>query len=296
MAYTFVRIPRRFVLGDMDDFLGQVITADFRPRAREIAFNFADLQFVDGAGLTVLCNTLAWLAERDVKLGFLGYKECGPALRYLDDCGFFETYLGEALNDCASCRGTTLPAQKVSHAYSHGWLEYTAAPWLSSKLNTSVRRLATLTVCLKEMFNNIDEHSTEDTGYIHVQHYPNLDKVSITVSDFGIGIPKSIRRKFSVNSDAEAIELASRDGITTKQDSENCGHGLDILVQFVVGRNSGRVSIYSGNGSLHCTKRGSSVRKSLTSGTGVFPGTLIDITFRTDETLYDEDEEEDLQW
>jgi anti-sigma regulatory factor (Ser/Thr protein kinase) len=70
---------------------------------------------------------------------------------------------------------------------------------------------------VKELFHNINDHSSIATGFIHVQHYPNARVVKITVSDFGIGIPDKIRSFFGPPAaggppltDGAAILMASR--------------------------------------------------------------------------------------
>jgi anti-anti-sigma regulatory factor len=296
MSRITVDLPQTFNLKSTHKFVGRVIDTIGLPRATEIVFDFSQLRFIDGSGLTVFCNTLEWLFNRDVKCSFRHFNLNNEAVRYLDDCGFFKKYIGNKLGKYSTVRSSTLPALEIASADTYGWLEGKAAPWIAHKLGTIPEKLQTVKVCMKEIFNNISEHSDEDTGFVHIQHYPAADKLSITISDFGKGIPAVIRTKYPYVNDTRAILLATTDGVTTKIGGGYCGHGLDELVQYTVIRNRGLVSIYSGKGGVICSPRAQRALKTPWLGTGRFPGTLVDITFRINETLFDEDEEADLEW
>src|SRR5690606_4737618 len=152
-----------------------VVGTDGRPRDNEFVFDFRGLNFIEGSGLTVFCNTLEWLYSHEAKVFFQHHDraQCG-AITYLDDCGFFERHLGQKLRPFACVRRTTLPFTRVAHADAHGWLEFTFTPWMADVLGVPHGALGSVRTCIKEVFNNINDHSTLDLGFVHVQHYPNM--------------------------------------------------------------------------------------------------------------------------
>jgi sensor histidine kinase regulating citrate/malate metabolism len=146
--------------------------------------------------------------------------------------------------------------------------------------------------CIRELFQNIEDHSTEEIGCMHVQWHPNVRRVKIAISDFGIGIPAEVRKVTSVPNDAAAIAKAVQDGFSSKG-GKNRGAGLSYLVDNVAGRNRGWLGIYSGNG--HMAFDGPFSRKAALME-GAYPGTLVNMNLRTDTISTDADEGEDLSW
>jgi anti-sigma regulatory factor (Ser/Thr protein kinase) len=103
-----------------------------------------------------------------------------------------------------------MPLRKISCAESHGWLDQRAFPWLAAKLQVSTASIAEFKTCVREIFTNIQDHSTEDIGCIHIQFYPNEHRIRISVSDFGIGIPDEIRKGTSNNDDFSSDRSPAR--------------------------------------------------------------------------------------
>jgi anti-sigma regulatory factor (Ser/Thr protein kinase) len=293
---TTIHLPSQFTRAALYPLVAQLVGDDGEPRDNHFIFDFSRINWVDGYGLTVFCNALEWLGNKGVKRQFKNWRSAGRGINYMDDCGLFERYLGERINPKGTVRQTTLPFTPVAHAEAHGWLEFTFTPWAAPTLGVTSAGLASIRGNVKEIFNNILDHSSQGTGYVHVQRYPNMDTLNITVSDFGRGIPTNIREKFGQMSDADAILRASERGVTTKGNPNNYGFGLDDLIENVT-RNEGIVRIYSLSGSLVCSRAadGSVVREP-TAGNGVYPGTLVDIQLRTDLFVGDEEEREDVEW
>ncbi|MBB3064856.1 STAS domain-containing protein [Limibacillus halophilus] len=296
MTKIIVAIPRRFNLTTVHSFLAKLIGPEEKPKTKNFIFDFQYLEFIDGGGLTALTNIIEWLRLYNASIEFCNFSHSNESVRYLDDCGFFELYLGRPLLGVAKVRKTTLPARQVLHAESFQWLELTFKPWLANLLNMTQASLASINACLKEIFNNIDDHSTKDIGCIHVQHYPNVDRVEVTISDFGVGIPASLSQKYAFHNDGKAILLATQEGITTKSLVNNRGAGLKLLIDYVVSRNNGKVIIYSGHGVAHFYRRPNGIGERSWVKANFYPGTLLNISFRTDTIEQVPDDREDLEW
>lgn len=292
---TQINLPQWFNADSTHNFV-QKIAPGGAPIDSEIGFNFSELQFIDGIGLTIFCNSLEWLFTKDVKCKFFGFEKHSDPILYLDDCGFFRSYVGAPLREVACVRNTTLPLRRIVYAESHGWLDLQATPWLGSKLGVAESALGTIRACIKEIFNNVEDHSSKSIACVHMQHYPQKNEIQITISDFGQGIPTNIRKIDAAKSDAELIKKATEEGVTTKSHPNNRGAGLSTLIDCVT-LNGGRVRISSLRGSLFCRRgQDSEVMKTVYDAPGSYPGTLVNVTLRTDLFVGDDSEEVDFQW
>jgi anti-sigma regulatory factor (Ser/Thr protein kinase) len=169
-------------------------------------------------------------------------------------------------------------------------------PWLAKRLQVSTASLAEFKTCIREIFNNIEDHSTERIGCAHIQWFPNEQRIRMSVSDFGIGIPSEIRRVYPDKDDGEAIALAIQEGISSKRGGRNRGAGLSYLVDNVVRRNQGQLRIFSNHGQLTCSPTEHSVETNTRLSPGYYPGTLISILLRTDRIEPVEEDRESLEW
>ncbi|MEM6518412.1 MAG: ATP-binding protein [Cyanobacteria bacterium P01_D01_bin.71] len=138
---------------------------------------------------------------------------------------------------------------------------------------------------VSEIYLNAFEHSRSPIGVFSCgQHYPRAEMLYLTVIDFGIGIPNSVR-SFLQNDQipsTDALEWAFQAGKTTKQDTAvSRGMGLNLLQNFVT-QNQGSLQIFSNDGCVAIDHTGIRYENGYTS----FTGTLVNIAFRCDETYY----------
>jgi anti-sigma regulatory factor (Ser/Thr protein kinase) len=210
-----VEVPASFRVTAIDKFTQGVVGTNGKPLDQVFIFDFKKLDFIDGSGYTVLSNTIAWLIFHKVRVRFVNYNLVHKnGIQYLDDCGFFRNFLKKDLRSHRRVRSTTLPCTSVQNARAFDWIEHKFSPWASFEMNRSYGALSSLRTCIKELFNNIADHSSQNTGFVHAQHYPNVRQIKLTVSDFGIGVPTTIRNRFGNMTDAAAIKLAAEEGVT----------------------------------------------------------------------------------
>ncbi|WP_193064925.1 ATP-binding protein [Oceanobacillus oncorhynchi] len=296
-----VFVPQQFNRFTMYDLLSSVIDNDLNPKDNEIRFDFQQLQFIEPSGVTILSNLFEWLKTKGVKTSiaypsnFTGKQN---PIQFLDDSNFFTRYVGKNLTSYPARRPTTIPLELIAYTDSARWLEMEFSHWLSGRLEIHTNSLSTIRICFGEIFNNIRDHAQENTGCIFAQHYPALNKVKITISDFGVGIPNNIKSIRPSLRDHEAIELASAEGFTTRTTPRNLGAGLHTLIENVVKNNHGSVHIHSNYGILNCTKgiNNNEVCKVASLATGYYPGTLIETVLNTDTIQNITDIEEEFEW
>lgn len=287
-----VTLPHQLDAGSMYDLIGKVINTSRFPIHDEVTFDFATLSFIKPVGITILSNLIELLKQRGTTVKFRYDKVRTDATKYLDDSEFFEKYLGVKIFRDSEVRSTTLPLRLLRHRDTLAWLEYKLIPWLSARLNMSPRSFETISVCLQELFNNINDHAQEEIGSIFVQQYPNLNRIHIALSDFGVGIPYNVYKKVTAEHDGVAILFATREGFTSQSSPRNRGAGLDIFLNRLA-RNRGKAIIYSNRGALSCTHE---ARRPFLMP-GKYPGTLFDIRLRTDTIESSSDgEDECFEW
>jgi signal transduction histidine kinase len=287
-----IAIPYNLNPYTMYTLFGAVI-ANQEPISREIEFDFSRVDFVESVGIVILSNLIEWLRKRNVTISYVNCDPMRRAIGYLDDVGFFSTYWGKPLTQKAQLRDTTFPFRSLMCIDSHQWIDGNIFPWLANKLEVTENSLAEFKTVVREIFNNIADHSEENVGCMHVQWHPNIKRVKIAVSDFGIGIPTEIRKVAEVKNDAVALKMATTQGFSSKK-GRNMGAGLSYLIDNVVGLNKGWVSIYSGAGQItfnHVTSVANLALKQ-----GIYPGTLISMILRTDNIVGDAEEVEEVQW
>jgi hypothetical protein len=279
----------------MDHLIGAALDPQGDPRATEICIDFTDLDFVDVVGVTVLSNLIERIKRRGATVKFQGCDRRYEGVKYLDDCGFFQEYQGGGLSQWTQLRSTTYPFRKLSCEQSHHFLNGDLVPWLARSLGVPVSSLHPFKTCVREIFNNIQDHSTEQIGCMHMQVYPRVDQVVVAVSDFGVGIPQAVRRVKSVASDYDALLLATKAGFTSKSTAGNMGAGLNYLIETVVQQNHGFVQIYSGLGRISFNYDESSPRGGTTLS--LYPGTLVSMMLPK-ENLPEPDDEgsEEVSW
>ena len=294
---TIITLPYQFRITAVNKFTAQIFDHAGNLRGTKFTLDFGKLNFIDGSGYTVLSNSIAFLQYNGAEVILRNFKNLqSPAIQYLDDCGFFRRYLKYQLRQAARVRGTTLPCEPIAHERGFSWIENRLGPWLSYALDVPPPQLASVRTCVKEVWNNVADHSSVATGFAHAQHYPNMHELKITLSDFGQGIPATIKRAFGDMPDHEAISLATQEGVTSKSRKNNMGAGLAYLTDTIIAKR-GRVRLHSLSGNVTCSCDHRGVRQ-LTKrrGAGFYPGTLVEIELDTRLFIGDDDERGDFEW
>lgn len=134
-----------------------------------------------------------------------------------------------------------------------------------------------------EIYANAFEHSGSQIGVTTCGHHSDKEKeLSITVVDFGYGIPANVRRfhKDDTISAKNALWWAFQRGTTTRPEFSR-GMGFELLKNFVT-VNRGRIEVYSGDGYAKVSAGGEEfLNRELT-----FNGTVVHIVFKCDERRY----------
>lgn len=291
-----IDLPKRLNRETMYVLLQKAINKDREPASKQILLNFKTLTaFIEPCGVTILSNLIHWLDSKGVEVSIMPGEVNGNESpnKFLDDSLFFQEHFGGNLNESAQVRPTTLPLRQVHAEGPIVWLEQEFTPWLSRQLGVTPKRLATVQVCIEEALNNIRDHADRETGCIFAQYIPANHEVLISISDFGVGIPYNVQQKLPHFTESEALKKAVERGFSTQSRPHNRGFGLDNLIYNVVMNGKGSVHIHSLNGILSCKNGDNEILYRSRTAFGYYPGTLIDLVFKTNVgDIFDNDEEE----
>jgi len=300
-----VSLPSQFGACSLGKLANKIAPNGILPQG--VNFDFSSLAFIRPEGVAYLGNLCEWLVTQNVSVTFSNHLTGNRSIQYLDDCGFFERYLGQSISPNANRRGTTFPLSSVRHTHAHQAIEQGIVPWLSGRMNHSERELSGLKGVLSELFNNVRDHTAFDIGCLFAQDFPRENRVLVAFSDFGCGIPKNVRSKLESLDDYLCICKAAEDGFTTGT-TRNMGTGLFITLQQVVGLNGGTVTIRSSLGSALFHPRSSFSPQSSAmcsqfaitniSSSGWCIGTMIELSLPTDRQHWfgGDEGEEGFEW
>ncbi len=133
--------------------------------------------------------------------------------------------------------GNSVPFRQDNQANWRPVIDYLTNDWLREDwidLSPNLRNLVAGTVF--EIYANVFEHSYSLLGGFSCgQHYPNKGAISLTVADFGVGIPSNVREFLNrpQMKPAKALEWAFQEGHSTLGKALSRGLGLHLLRSFV---------------------------------------------------------------
>lgn len=187
-----------------------------------------------------------------------------------------------------SWEGNSIPYREDRNRNPNGIMDYLEHYWIG-KGWVHVSSLLSDAIVGKvwEIYNNSFEHSETNIGiYSCGQHFKHHNELTLSVVDFGIGIPVKVRKflrtddRTKLLTSAGCLKWAFQQGNTTKID-EPGGLGLDLLREFIY-LNKGKLEIYSNDGYVIIDRDG---EKYINTGIP-FEGTVVNITLRCNEEHY----------
>jgi hypothetical protein len=246
-----------------------------------VIFDFSECRFLRQNAVAFLGGLARLLAYRSTSVSFDWTTLRSDVRENLAKSGFLEAF-GAGEHQIV---GNTIPYREMSGSNAKQVAAYLRDQWLGRgwvAVSPTLRDAIVSRVV--EIYDNAKVHARSPIGVVSCgQYYPRLQRLKLTVVDFGVGIPATVRAYLHrpAMSAADAIDWALQRGTTTKPGSISRGVGLDLLKTFV-STNDGRLEIFSGGGYAvisryadHQTDRGPA-----------FAGTLINISLRCDETYY----------
>ncbi|MGT2925181.1 ATP-binding protein [Streptococcus caviae] len=265
-----------------------------------LSIDLTKVEFIQPAGVIALNNIFQWSKQhKGIGVSFVvdtdtENKRNREAMGYLSDCGFFGNFGQADIFKIPKLRPTMLSLKTVEASKVDQWKQSDLMGWLQRQ--TGKRNdFSSICVAIDEIFNNISDHSTEKIGSIFGQYYPKSNEIVIVVSDFGIGIPKSLKEKYGEEkADNEWIEVALKEGVSTQSVPQNRGAGLVNIMKTLTINQIGQVTIISNCGKVKLDNNQIVESKSFEDS---YQGTFFELKIDTsNQSLYDMEEEEDFEW
>lgn len=181
----------------------------------------------------------------------------------------------------ADVHGTTIQYKKMRPDDGRYFREYVSNQFLNRPElpNMSVGLRKKMTEAMLELFVNAQIHSETKHVYTCGQFFSNRHTIEFCIVDTGIGFKQKFIQRFHKKiSSVEAIRWAVQDRNTTKVGVSG-GIGLALLSEFIK-RNKGKLQIISGCGFYQYNSSGEQVE----TLDKEFPGTIVNVLFRTDDT------------
>jgi len=226
-----------------------------------------------------LCAALGAILDEFVdNLNNVEFSFIEPQIESILQKNDFLTYFGKS--QMIDAYMTTIRYQKLQPIDGKYFKNYVIAELMEGRITEymnvagGVKEKIGESIC--EIFNNAQMHSESKYIYSCGQFYPAKNKIVFTIVDRGIGFRDRINRTFGSHlNSVQAIKWAVKDKTTTKKISG--GIGLAILREFVE-TNGGKMQIVSKDGFYQFTRGGEYTRIFQDE----FPGTIVNLQFRTD--------------
>lgn len=293
-----IPLPANFNWDTMYQLIDKAVDENADSRCTRINFDFERLQWIEPVGIVVLSNLFEYLTRSGVKVSLSNFKRDVVPIRFLDDSGFFAKYLKSSVFPNAKVRSTTIPLQFVKSEGRYEYLSFKLLPWIGERVHLKPESLDALRVSIEEILLNIDHHSQVGIGCAFAQFYPQKQLIKFAISDFGVGIPNTVRKKLPELDDKAAIRKACEEGFSTQSNVRNRGAGIPNLMRYVTVRNKGTVLIASGKGAVSASENDGSTKITARTSQGFYPGTLVQVILRTDtfDRITEDVEQEVFSW
>ncbi|MGT2883373.1 ATP-binding protein [Streptococcus ferus] len=265
-----------------------------------VSIDLTKVEFIQPAGVIALNNIFQWSKQhKGIEMSFVVDTETEnrrnwEVMEYLSDCGFFTNFGQADIFKVPKLRPTMLSLKAIETSKVNQWKQSDLMGWLQKQ--TGKRNdFSSICVAIDEIFNNISDHSTEKIGSIFGQYYPKNNEIIIAVSDFGIGIPTSLKEKCDEEkNDNEWIEEALKEGVSTQSVPQNRGAGLANIMKTLTTNKIGQVTIISNCGKVRLEDNQIVESRSFVES---YQGTFFELKIDTsNQSLYDLEEEEEFEW
>lgn len=182
--------------------------------------------------------------------------------------------------------GHSIPYREDTAAGNASLMEYLKRMWLGRGwVSVSPALRDAIVGRVWEIYVNAFEHSESPIGVFSCgQHFPRNQELTLTVVDFGVGIPSNVRRfvRNPTLSAGRTLTWAFQAGNTTKPNGMGRGMGLELLKEFVR-VNKGVLEVFSHDGYARITEK---QEKYEVRARKTFEGTILNVSLRCDDRYY----------
>lgn len=277
---------------DVENAIVAITQMATKTAAEDLVLDFGSVHFVKPFATLLLAESVRTFIGERARRGLItrarGADGTSDALAYLRHFGFFK-YVGLPIGkEPSEAPGSSsyLPITVLRRG------ELTKFDGIQGAIEREAVRLTRIVIqstlayneepllqyCFREIIRNVFEHAGAEECSLMAQRWSN-GVCEIAIADRGRGILASLQETHSVRTDADALALAIRPGITrVKGDGPNIGFGLYVLSS--LGARYGLFSAASNTKLLQVSGAGQTL-SDLT-----FRGTAIQLRIRIPEGQY----------
>jgi len=272
----------------MSNFILNNIDTSFESYAQLIKlYNEHESCFIDTIDVSIykwfsanMCSALGGILDKlTLRLNEIRFSEITSTAKVIMQKNDFLSYYGyPRIIDNNNTTIKYLKLKPTDGRYFHGYivnelLNRPELPQMTSELKKKISE------SIYEIFVNAQIHSETDFIYTCGQFFPSKHIIEFTITDVGIGFKNRINKRFNKNLNSiQAIKWATSDGHSTKTNISG-GIGLALLKEFIT-KNNGKFQIISDDGFYQYESIGEKLKLFPES----FPGTIVNLQFRTDDT------------
>lgn len=217
---------------------------DAQKSKESLTFDFEKTTWMDPFAITVISGTI----QRCLQAKKRGVTYIPPEDKklkdYLSQIGFntFFHLNGKDIHKDTSVELAQLTALKPLYIENLIIL-------IDSKMRLSQGVKDSLKMSLQEILTNVFDHSKSENGcFVCAQYYPAKKTIRLCITDFGVGILSTLKKKYEVTNDIDAIKLSVKERVTSRPQS--AGFGLTNIRNFLK-VNEGTLAIISGKGKVN---------------------------------------------
>ncbi len=262
---------------------------------RERIIDLSHLRFIRPVGIVALLTTLERFGDPSSGPQIELLLPNGPTVRrYLARAGVYEVmkeqgWVREDQDDWQEIVGPGVRLMVPCTRFRDESDVERLAAQMETLFHTEFRGYGSLLGALETIFGelatNVVYHADSEGGYVLAQqyNYQTGPIVEVAVADCGIGIRESLRKNpdnLSVGSDADFIESATREGVSSIRDSYR-GYGFHHVTFDLQKDERREMTIRSGTGRITIQGNGT-VRKA--DGGMRYSGTIVSVTVPCEET------------
>ena len=263
--------------------LAQVFDQGGLIRTNTYRFDLGLVRDTDPVGLVALYSLFAWLKRQGCQVNLVE-----PDLSQVDpDSLWYRIHATADSGTHASggMQGDAIPLVRLERSASERWVLTVFNRWLAERMGVSTFTVVPHTGFLSTLMRYAGREGRAGGVYLHASVDVPGHTLRIVLAHDGFGIPRLLRGIWSVQAnDALAIARAMEHNMADSEGPPTTSEGLYFLIEDVVIRYAGSVSIYSAFGTARCTPNPLGITQKLELMHGYMPGTLFDVSLNLHAT------------
>ncbi len=247
-----IKLPRIISL----HFLAELLQAIKNQTVQKITFDWLEVKNMADETISFYLSFVSFLEQNKIDLICENELQCTcyQRIKNIRHCNISATH--DVCKDIYVATVKTLEEQEQLRMQMKDFFRFC--------INVGSKDIQPIDTIFSELFMNICQHSDNKNGFVFMPFLYEKNSIVLIMNDLGDGIVNVIRNYFidkSFTIDANAIQYATVDFVTTKSTKSNQGRGLNILKTIMISL-KGDLQIYSAKG-LYEIKEGKEILSTL---------------------------------